>query len=254
MDTILDNQTFIEQVTSLSSLDQIIETIIVDTNEGSISVEKIQKNGDSVKIINEKIDYKLHSTKLIIKSNSEFTKNIIISDIDTETIINNKPLCDCVARNTNNIFAKEFSKLKNTLNYSIEFFKQGFFKKLFSKTKPDHVISKIEEIGKGHGWIIIPKKLVQLFQNSPKFENNNIDCGSVIHNFGSLGDINVYLNPNQIDSKIYFGNYDSLTLLVNRNIKIEENKTLSPTYTKAINMEVNYLFIQNRPITILDIQ
>ena len=83
MDTILDNQTFIEQVTSLSSLDQIIETIIVDTNEGSISVEKIQKNGDSVKIINEKIDYKLHSTKLIIKSDSEFTKNIIISDIDT---------------------------------------------------------------------------------------------------------------------------------------------------------------------------
>ena len=76
MDTILDNQTFIEQVTSLSSLDQIIETIIVDTNEGSISVEKIQKNGDSVKIINEKIDYKLHSTKLIINLIANLLKTL----------------------------------------------------------------------------------------------------------------------------------------------------------------------------------
>ena len=254
MDTIVDNITFIEQVTNLYSLNQIIETILVDENQGSINVQKTVKLGDSVKVINEDINYKLESTRLIIKSDSEFTQNIVISDIDIETIMNNKSLCDCIARNTNNIFAKEFSKFKDTINQTINYFNQGFLQKIFNKTKNEQVISKIEEIAKGNSWMIIPQKFVEIFRSSSKFQENKVENPSLIYNFGNIGDYQIYLNPNQRESKIYFGNYDSITLLVNRNLSTEDLKTNSSTYTQSMNMGVNYLFIQNRPLSVLEIQ
>ena len=254
MDTIVDNITFIEQVTNLYSLNQIIETILVDENQGSINVQKTVKLGDSVKVINEDINYKLESTRLIIKSDSEFTQNIVISDIDIETIMNNKSLCDCIARNTNNIFAKEFSKFKDTSNQTINYFNQGFLQKIFNKTKNEQVVSKIEEIAKGNSWMIIPQKFVEIFRSSSKFQENKVENPSLIYNFGNIGDYQIYLNPNQRESKIYFGNYDSITLLVNRNLSTEDLKTNSSTYTQSMNMGVNYLFIQNRPLSVLEIQ
>ena len=254
MDTIVDNITFIEQVTNLYSLNQIIETILVDENQGSINVQKTVKLGDSVKVINEDINYKLESTRLIIKSDSEFTQNIVISDIDIETIMNNKSLCDCIARNTNNIFAKEFSKFKDTINQTINYFNQGFLQKIFNKTKNEQVVSKIEEIAKGNSWMIIPQKFVEIFRSSSKFQENKVENPSLIYNFGNIGDYQIYLNPNQRESKIYFGNYDSITLLVNRNLSTEDLKTNSSTYTQSMNMGVNYLFIQNRPLSVLEIQ
>lgn len=254
MDTIVDNITFIEQVTNLYSLNQIIETILVDENQGSINVQKTVKLGDSVKVINEDINYKLESTRLIIKSDSEFTQNIVISDIDIETIMNNKSLCDCIARNTNNIFAKEFSKFKDTINQTINYFNQGFLQKIFNKTKNEQVISKIEEIANGNSWMIIPQKFVEIFRSSSKFQENKVENPSLIYNFGNIGDYQIYLNPNQRESKIYFGNYDSITLLVNRNLSTEDLKTNSSTYTQSMNMGVNYLFIQNRPLSVLEIQ
>lgn len=254
MDTIVDNITFIEQVTNLYSLNQIIETILVDENQGSINVQKTVKLGDSVKVINEDINYKLESTRLIIKSDSEFTQNIVISDIDIETIMNNKSLCDCIARNTNNIFAKEFSKFKDTINQTINYFNQGFLQKIFNKTKNEQVISKIEEIANGNSWMIIPQKFVEIFRSSSKFQENKVENPSLIYNFGNIGDYQIYLNPNQRESKIYFGNYDSITLLVNRNLSTEDLKTNSSTYTHSMNMGVNYLFIQNRPLSVLEIQ
>jgi hypothetical protein len=254
MDTIVDNITFIEQVTNLYSLNQIIETILVDENQGSINVQKTVKLGDSVKVINEDINYKLESTRLIIKSDNEFTQNIVISDIDIETIMNNKSLCECIARNTNNIFGKEFSKFKDTINHTINYFNQGFLQKIFNKTKNEEVISKIEELSRGNSWMIIPQKFVEIFRNSSKFQENKVENPSLIYNFGSIDDYQVYLNPNQRESKIYFGNYDSITLLVNRNLSTEDLKTNSSTYTQSMNMGVNYLFIQNRPLSVLEIQ
>ena len=67
MDTIVDNITFIEQVTNLYSLNQIIETILVDENQGSINVQKTVKLGDSVKVINQ-----LHYDMVVTVANYNF--------------------------------------------------------------------------------------------------------------------------------------------------------------------------------------
>ena len=57
-----------------------------------------------------------------------------------------------------------------------------------------------------------------------------------------------------MESKIYFGNYESLTLIVDKNIDTKEIKTNSTTYTKGVSIEVNYLLIENSPITVLEVQ
>jgi hypothetical protein len=248
MDSLVDNQSLIEQITSLSSLDQIIETILVDDKTGTIEIFKTIKDVDSVRNITDNIEYKLKSTRLIIKSDENYNKNIIISDIDSETIRNNKSLYDCIARNTNNIFAKEFSKLKNTINHQINYFNQGFFKKLLNKTTKEDFLNKTKELSQGYSWLIIPKNLIELFTIDGR------EPDSLIYNLGRFEDLNVYVNPDQIDSKIYFGNYSSLTLIINKNLETKEIKTNSTTYTKGISMEVNYLVIENSPITVLEVQ
>jgi len=248
MDLLVDNQSLIEQITSLSSLDQIIETILVEDNTGKIKVFKTIKDDDSIRNITDTIEYKLKSTRLIIKSDENYNKNIIISDIDTETIRNNKSLYSCLSRNTNNIFAKEFEKLKNTINHKINYFNQGFFKKLLNKTTKEDVLKKIKELSQGYSWLIIPNNLSFLFP----INKNNYEL--LIHNFGKFEGLNVYLNPDQTDSKIYFGNYSSLTLIVNKNLETKEIKTNSTTYTKCVSMQANYLVIENSPITVLEVQ
>ena len=254
MDSLVDNQSFIEQVTTLSSLDQIIETILVDDKIGTIEIFKTIKDVDSVRNITDKIEYKLKSTRLIIKSDDSFNKNIIISDIDSETIRNNKPLRDCVARNTNNIFAKEFGKLKNTINHKIIYFNQGFLRKIFNQTTKQDLFEKIQLLGNGHSWLIIPKKLVDFFVEVVISQPNQTESCPLIYNLGKFDNLNVYVNPNQLDSKIYFGNYESLTLIVDKNIDTKEIKTNSTTYTKGVSIEVNYLLIENSPITVLEVQ
>ncbi len=254
MDSLVDNQSFIEQVTTLSSLDQIIETILVDDKIGTIEIFKTIKDVDSVRNITDKIEYKLKSTRLIIKSDDSFNKNIIISDIDSETIRNNKPLCDCVARNTNNIFAKEFSKLKNTIDHRINFFNQGFLKRIFNQTTNQDLFEKIQLLSNGHSWLIIPQKLVDFFVEIVIPQPHQTESCSLIYNLGKFDNLNVYVNPDQMESKIYFGNYESLTLIVDKNIDTKEIKTNSTTYTKGVSIEVNYLLIENSPITVLEVQ
>lgn len=254
MDSLVDNQSFIEQITSLSSLDQIIETILVNDKIGTIEIFKTIKDVDSVRNITDKIEYRLKSTRLVIKSDDNFNKNIIISDIDSETIRNNRPLCECVARNTNNIFAKEFGKLKNTIDHKITYFNQGFFKKIFYQISKRDLLEKIQELSIGYSWLVIPKKLVDFFVEVGNLEENKAKCESLIYNLGKFEDLNVYVNPNQTDSKIYFGNYESLTLIINKNLETKKIKTNSTTYTKGISMEVNYLLIENSPITVLEVQ
>ena len=132
MSTLTDNPiTLVEQITTLSSLDQIIETILVDEKKGTIDVEKTIFESNSVKSINHKIDYTLKSTRLIIKYDENFKKNIIISDIDSETIMNDKKICECVTRNTNNIISKELFRLKSTIITKCKFFTKSFFDKIF---------------------------------------------------------------------------------------------------------------------------
>jgi hypothetical protein len=254
MDILIDNSTLVEQIANLSSLNQIIETIIVDDNDGSIKINKTIKDSNSIKNIDEEISYNLKSTRLIIKTDDELVNNIVISDIDRETIVKNRPICECISKNTNNIVSREFRKLSNVQHYKINFFNQSFFKKLFNPINHKEVFEKIKELAKNNSWMIIPPTLMDLFENESTFQKIEAECESIIHQFGHLENVNVFMNPDQKENCIYFGSYESLTLIVNKNLTTKEIKTNSTTYTKGLSMEVNYLLIENKPITVLEFQ
>lgn len=250
MELIANNLSLIENIKKLTFLNQLVETIVVDDTVGLVDVDKFSKESDVVIHTQEKINYKLKSTRLIIKSNRD--NNIIISDIDIKTITKNSPICDCISRNTNLIFSKEFENFKNTIKYSIDYFNQGFFKKIFIPTNIKDILRKVEEIGKIYSWIIIPKNLEFIFADYkiPEFEDEG--C-KMINNWGMFNNLAIYMNPDQSNKTIYFGRYDSLTLIINKNLKIEEIKTFSDIYTDSKKLSVEYLFIEGTPISSLTI-
>jgi hypothetical protein len=241
------------QITNLLCLDRIIETILVDDSVGSIEVSKTVKEVDSIRHITQNIDYKLKCTRLLIKSNEKLNLNLIISDLDDETITQNSSLCECIAKNTNNIFSKEFAKFKSTIKNEINFNNQGFFKKMFNKMKVSDILKKIEEISSNCSWVVIPKHLVYIFEDRNNFIPNESQQKRVIHYLGIYKNITVYVNPDQKESTMYFGSYDALTLIINKNLQVSDMKTLSETYTETKSMCVDYLFLENKPLVSLTI-
>lgn len=252
MSIVTDNPiTPIEQITTLSSLDQIIETILVDDKKGSINVEKTIFESNAVKSINHKIDYTLKSTRLIIKYDDNFKKNIIISDIDSETIMNDKKICECVTRNTNNIISKELLKLKSTTITKCKFFTKSFIDKIFNIHSKDSILEKIKEISHNKSWIIISKAIYDSLIKEQIIDGSELK--DLITNVGSIFNCHVYVNPDQKESRIYFGNYNSLTLIVKKQLSMDEINTHSTTYPKGTCMEVNYLLIENEPLCCLEL-
>ena len=253
MDSVVVKETLIEQINNLSSLNTIIETILVDNSVGNFDLIKTVKEGEKIINISDKIFYKLKSTRLLIKSDKDFKNSIIISDIDDQIITNNKPLCECVARNTNIIFAKEFNRLKSTEHNSMKFWNESFFSKLFSPSKEKRLESIILEMSKGFSWIIIPRSITKFFEKNTNFEKNSVECENLIHLFGKFHCLNVFVNPDQKEQKIYFGNFESLILIINKNLELKENKTISNTFINSTSMTVEYSIIEKSPIRSLEL-
>jgi len=248
-----NTDSLVGQVTNLLCLDRIIETILVEESIGTIEVCKTVRETDSIRHITQNIDYKLKCTRLLIKSNDKLNLNLIISDLDDQTITQNSPLCECIARNTNNIFSKQFLKFKSTVKHEIKFKNQGFLKSIFNKVKVSDILNKIDEISVNSSWLIIPKHLVYIFSGKNNFIPNELPEKRIIHYFGMYKNLTVYVNPDQKESTMYFGSYDCLTLIINKNLQISDIKTLSETYTETKSMCVDYLFLENKPLVSLTI-
>lgn len=253
MELIDKTDSLVGQITDLLCLDRIIQTILVDESNGTIEISKTIKDLDSLRHITENIDYKLKCTRLLIKSNHESNLNLIISDLDDQTITENSPLCECIARNTNNIFSKEFSKFKNTIKHQINLTNRNIFQKILNPIKIKDVLNKIDQISSNSSWVIIPNNLKYLFYKNSHFIINESEQKRIIHYFGRYNHLSVYVNPDQKESTMYFGSYDCLTLIINKNLQINDLKTLSETYTQTKSMCVDYLFLETQPLTSLTI-
>ena len=81
---------------------------------------------------------------------------------------------------------------------------------------------------------------------------SQIESTSIIHKVGSLSNIDIFVNPNQIESFVYYGNYDSIMLIIDKNI--EEKQVKSTGFeTESISYTVNYLFIETGQTKILEV-
>ncbi len=254
MEQVTEQTSIVKQITNLSVFKELMQTILVDKSDGYIVVSEIVKDNNIIKEIANKIDFKLKSTRLIVKTNDQDLNNVIITDLPSDqTIFTNKPICDCATRNVNTIFSNELENLKNTELHKINYFKQSFFSKIFRRMSVSQLEKEIDKLSTKSSWMIISKNLMSLFNKFKLFTENQTECDKFIHLVGKFGDINVFVNPNEKKSKIYFGNYDSLTLIANEKVSFEKVKCLSQTYPNSVEVKIDFLFIENKPLKCLDI-
>ena len=64
-------------------------------------------------------------------------------------------------------------------------------------------------------WLIIPSFLIETFSKYNNFVVNLTQEDKIL--VGSYGQINILLNPNIGSKEIYFGNYNSFKVIVNKN-------------------------------------
>ena len=211
------------------------------------------KNNNIIRYITESLDYKLKSHRILIKSNNKHGGSIIISDLpNTPTISSNKSICHCISSDINNIFISEIKSFKNTQKFKYSFFKQNLFKKLFNKNTEKNLIDYILDIGKDCSWIIVPFFIFDIIKKYELFDSNSSGSESLIYNAGKLSNINVYVNVDRDESIVYFGNYDSVSIIINKNIKEDIIKSTS-IYKRGKSIIVDYLFVETGVVKYLDI-
>ena len=236
----------IQKISNLSVINQIVETIYVGDTVGKIEVSKTIKEHNVVRNVSEDIEYKLKPHRLIIKSHKKHNSTVIISDLpNSKTIIDNKSICHCLSSDINNIFISELKSFKSTQKSTYRFFNQNFLTKLFKKNTKVDLVSQIINLGEDCSWAILPRFIFDIIKDSEWFDATNMVSESIIFNAGRLDDLNIYINPDEDESMIYFGNYDSITIIINKNIREDELKSASSFRKEDKSIIIEYLFIEN---------
>ena len=243
---ITKQKNILEHISSLTVINQLVETIYVNSSSGEIEVSKTVKEDDAFKHTSEKIRYKLKSHRFIVKCHKVDQSTIVISDRSSRNhnTISNKPVHKCMSTDINGIFISELESFKNLQKFNYNFFKRNMLMKLMSPKRDHHLIDHIIEIGSDCSWTIVPIFIFDIIKDSELFESSNIESESLIYNAGKIEGINIYVNPEEERSIIYFGNYDSITIIINRNIKEEDIKTTSFLKEGKI-MYIDYTFLES---------
>jgi hypothetical protein len=238
----LNKESLIQRITDLTVLNRLVETIWVDSSQGQIETTNVVKEGDDVKNLIDIINFKLKSHRLIVKNRKG--DNIVISDLPRpKTISKNKPVCICASTDVNKVFISELKSFKNIQKRNFKYFNQSILKRLINPNKDSDLVKCIMDYGSDCSWIIVPTFINQILSDSEWFDSKHEISESLIYHAGHLGDLSVYVNPDEEESTVYFGNYDSITIIINKNIQLEEYKSLSYDNSDMI-MVVDYLFIE----------
>lgn len=242
----------LNRLKKLSVINQLVDTHYVTNKVGQIEVSKVVKEYDSVRNISEKINYKLKSHRVVHKK-SKNGMDIIISDLTCDqTISPNENICSYISRNINQILMSEIKLFKNTQISTFKFFNKNWIDKLLNRNNETKLIDTIISTGKNSSWIMIPYHIFDIINGSEFFEKYKFKSESIIHKVGKLSHLDVFVNPNQEDSFVFYANYDSIMLLIDKNIHEKEIKS------GRLNIEsksyiVNYLFIETGMTKILNI-
>lgn len=224
-------------------MNQLIQTIYVESNPAQIESIQVNKSesgvSQSIKVTNQ---VKLKKHKLIIKSMGDITM-IISDEVNSQTITGNKLVCECISERLNHDFLDIVKLSKDKEKWS--FFNQNIIRRLFSKRSKTDLVNRIFEMGKDSNWVIITKSVYMILKKSNFFSDNTNNSDSIIKNVGQLKldqlSINVYLDSDSEENVIYFGRYDSVSIILNKNLSVKELK--STHNRKTIAVEVDYEFL-----------
>lgn len=244
MTTEISKEGLIKVISDLSIVNQLVETIYVDEQKGKVDISKTIKEGYCVKTIDTKIDFKLKSYRLISKNNSY--SNIVISDSPIDkTIVRNKSVYDCAISDMNQIFISELKSFKKIQKHEYKFFNQSLLKRIFNKNTKQDLIEHIIELGSNCSWVIVPSYIMDIISKSDLFEYTVSNKNSMLAQVGNLSNLSIYVNMNEDESVLYFGNYDSMIILLNKNLQVNNVRSLSSIYNNETVLSLDYLMVEN---------
>lgn len=252
--TTINQQHIIEKISTLTVAHQLVNTIFVDQPIGDIEIDQTRKVGNRIDHDKQILHYRLSPHRFIIKNCKHSECNLIISDIPTfKTIEMNKCICETASYGFNQAFIMELRNSKNIVKDKINFFNQGFFRKMFKKTTESGLMSKISEYSSECSWMIVPDFIFEMFEKSDLFEEMECKSDFLFRNVGRMNGVNVYLNTTELDPVIYFGNYDSITIIINKNIGISSARSMKPDMESDRIISVDYQFLENGLLKMLEI-
>lgn len=247
----INRQHINDVILDMTVINQLTNTIIVDSPIGEIEITTMSKSNKEVITEKKRVAYKLPQHRLIMKSCKYKKCKLIISDIPNfKTIETNKTLCETASYGINESFLMYLKNSKKVERNKIVFFDQSFIKKIFNKMTEDILINKIIESSVGFSWMIIPKEIFLILKKNKSFNYSDKSSSKYIFkNYGNINGVNVYINYIEYDMRIYFGNYDSITAILNENIEI---KKIGDNTDKSITLE--YQFLETGNLKILEIE
>lgn len=227
-------------IDSVNSLGQMVNTIVVESSNGVIRSIKTIKDKNTVRNIEDNIEYSLKRHRVQTKSIN--SKLMTISDMPGEdTVCTGENVYDCLCYDIVDMFISELKDICKIKHSKFNYFNRNKIYNLFFKSDPNKLVDRIISFSGNSSWIIVPGFIFDIIKKSDRFCEYP-KTNSVIKCLGKLGEISVYLNPSNKEGTIYFGNYDSLTIIINKNIGFSLDEF---SQNKNGSIIVDYLFLQN---------
>ena len=240
------------RLVELTVMNQLVTTIFVDSNPAVVEYVDVQKEGSVIKRISKSEQYKLKKRQMIIKMDKEHLM-IISDEVSSETIKGDTTICECLSMRINRGFMSVIGDLTKTETKKWSFFNRNFISRLFNNRTDAKLIHKIIDFGYDSNYIIVPQSVANIIIKSNLFESSLQNCNSLIKNIGSLKidgfNLRVYVDSQLLEDKVYFARYNSVLLVLNKNIEVKEIRSIGDK--KTINLNVEYEFIQQDVIKCL---
>lgn len=246
---VVENQVYDHKnlINKINSLSQLVNTIFVDSSYGKITTVRTVKDKNIIRNIEDSIDYSLKRHRIITKSIN--SKLVTISDLpQRKTVCSDKTVCNCLSYDILELFISELNDSCKINKQEFNFFKQNFFLNIFFKKNPEDLVNKILSLSEKSSWIIVSKNILETLEKSKRFQSIKTNNDSIIKCLGTIDNLKIYLNPSEKESLVYFGNYDSITILINKNI---EQKLNEFSHTKNGIVYIDYLFVETGEIQAL---
>lgn len=240
------------RLVELTVMNQLVTTVFVDSNPAVVDYTEIQKEGTLIKRISKSKQYKLKKHQVILKMDKDHLM-IISDEISSETIKGDVTVGECLSMRINRGFMDVIGDTNKIETKKWSFFNRNFISKLFIKRTKNQLIHKLLEFGSDTNYIIVPTSVAEIITRSNFFESNGQKCDSLIKNIGNLRidglSLNVYVCSELVENRVYFARYNSVLLVLNKNLEVKEVKSVADK--KTITVGVDYEFIQQDTIKCL---
>ncbi len=200
-----------------------LKDVIIDKLENM----SIVNNMVNVFLLSSKIDKKILNEHTLTFKKTLNGNIIISSDVGCEkTIFNNIKIYDCVSLRINSEFINMLSEFSRELKIG---YVDRFYKFISKFSCKKCILRLIFKYSSNKDWVLIGDNndIYDLISKCKSFEHSFIESDSNIKNIGSViingRKIIVYQSSN-ISNRIYFGKYDDVSIMISKDIKLEQIK------------------------------